>query len=276
MVYANYVRERMKTLPKYAEAEGNPIVIDNCLKRPFKAINITAEGEAVENPTVKVAGKNLFDINNVKLAAAGAWAYDFSPKIENGVLYNGGVASDTSGAHCCVYCGKNPCTLSLTIEGCSGKYYEYINVIQLDGITEKGYFINSANLTTRRNLKDGRCSITLKPTKDYIGFALTDDAAKHIIKATDIQIELGDTATEYEPYKEEQEVVFDGVLLADGDSISHNGRKVVTNIEEVEADITDTEEGKKFLALHTNKGTTNVFLNSDSGEGSLLVKYQRK
>ncbi|MBQ2931284.1 MAG: hypothetical protein IJE62_00355 [Clostridia bacterium] len=404
MFYANYMRERMKNLPKYDEAEGSPAVVCNGLERPIKDINLFGESiqegtpspetpteiVSIENPVVTVTGKNLFDIDNPKLAALNSWAYNFSPKIENGVLYNGGVASQISGVYCCVYCGKKPCTLSLTIEGASGAYYDYITVIQLDSITENGYFVNNNVLTTKRSLRDGRHTLTLQPTKNYVGFAITHETIQHVIKATDIQIEFGDTATGYEPYIQPQSVNLDGITLRglkdsqgswkardeikvdgkkktvtfvkrcweislDGDAgwakydyvsgyegfmigrnilpenynrrtpafcnqcrvdyntmwigvdnklvywvgpearrfydatledkglanlkahLNENPLKIVSYYDKpVETDITNTEAGQKLLELYTNKGTTNIFLNSESDLGEIWVRYERK
>ena len=410
MFYANYMRERMK-VPIYAEAEGNPIAIKDSLKRPLRDMNIFGESTqdgtptpdapvdivSVENPTVKVMGKNLFDIDNVKLAGRGANDFKYTPKIENGMLYNGGVASQTVGAFCYVYCGKKPCTLSLTLNGASGGYYQYITIGQADGITEKDIFINYNILTQVRNLKDGRRSVIIQPTKDYIGFAIADQSTQYTITATDIQIECGDIATEYEPYKAKQNVILEGIALrglkdSSGNFVARdeivldgvkNTVKLSTNVlewimdgvsngrgplivnsytsamytvsnfsestpkpikaysgfsnyfknrktyyanekdtytvnpegqfyiecssisdvgnerqartwfkerfkegnpaifyfamtEPIKTDITNTEAGQKLLELYTNKGTTNISLNSESDLGEVWVRYVRK
>ncbi len=77
MFYANYIRERMKALPKVEELEGNPISIENSLKRPFRKISVLGESTqygtpapdapidivSVENPVLRVTGNNLFNID---------------------------------------------------------------------------------------------------------------------------------------------------------------------------------------------------------------------
>ena len=403
------MRDRMK-IPIYAEAEGNPITITNALERPVRDINIFGESVqegtpspdspaeiiSIENPTVMVMGKNLFDIDNVKLAGLNAFELGYAPKIENGVLYSGGVTSSSGGAFCYVYCGKKTCTISLTISGsgASGGYYDYINVAQFDGVTQQRYYTGKELLTRVQYLKPKQYNITVHPTKDYVGFAITNHTTQYSITATDIQIEIGDTATEYEPYIAPQSVTLDGItlrglkntdgswktrdeIIVDGkkksvklvkrcweisldgnktwgvyDNVAgyegfacwhSNGYKVMpekytrrtpafcnqcrvgygtmwlgiesqhvywvgtearqfydTTLEDkglanlkahlnenplkivsyytnpIETDISNTEAGQKLLELYTNKGTTNIFLNSESDLGEIWVRYIRK
>lgn len=274
MFYANYMRERMKNLPKYAEAEGNSITIKDSLKRLFRGLRLGGE---IENPTIRVLGKNLFDIDNLNIVSINAWEKNnYSPKVENGIFYCGGYATKTGGSGVYVWCGTRPCTISVNvIAGATGDYYDQITITEFDGITQDGYYINNTNLKRINNLKNQRYVIQVAPTKKYISLRCTSYAAKYKIQLTNIQIEFGETATEYEPYKEEQTVTLEGMVLAEGDSISHNRRNVTTDIGGIKTDITDTEAGQALLSLHTNKGTTNIFLDSTSNQGEIKVKYER-
>ena len=387
-----------ETTPEIAQTYNYTFVVSHT-PTPEAPIDVVS----VENPIVTVTGKNLFDIDNVKVAFTNEWSKSYSPKIENGVLYSGGVASQTSGGHCYVYCGKKPCTISLTITFVDAPgtdygqtYYEYINVVQFDDVTEKGYWINMDHLISVRQIKNNRYNITIYPTKDYVGFAVTHRTTKYAIKVTDIQIELGETATEYEPYKEEQKVSLDGITLRglkdskgnfvardeivldgvkntvelstnvlewvmdgvsagrghlyvnaytsamygvsnfkasipkpirayigfsnyfknckvhytnavdtytfngdnfyiDCSSISEVGKNdqaqawfkerfeegnpaifYFAMTEPIKTDITNTEAGQKLLELYTNRGTTNISLNSESDLGEIWVRYVRK
>ena len=406
MFYANYMRERMK-VPIYAETECNPIVITNALERPLRDINIFGESTqdgtptpdapvdivSVESPVVTVTGKNLFDINNLQYIASSQWALtNYKPKVEDGIFYNGGNAYAVGiGAFVWVYCGKRPCTISFeVIDGGDGDYYTQFMLSEFPSIPSNSIYANHTILVDKRKLYNKKYSFSVKPTQDYIGFAFMHNNTKYVIKATDIQIEFGDTATEYEPYVAPQSVNLDGITLrglkdsqgswkardeikVDGkkktvtfvkrcweicldggagwakyDNVSgfegfmlsrntlpekynrrtpafcnqcrvnyntmwigvsnklvywvgpearkfydasledkglanlkahlnENPLKIVSYYDEpIETDMTNTEAGQKLLELYTNKGTTNISLNSESDLGEIWVRYVRK
>lgn len=121
MFYADYVRERMRNVPKFAEAEGNPIKIDNAMKRPLKALNIfgetTQDGTpsvdnpidviSVENPTLVVRGKNLFDINNIDYCASNPYS-DTRFTVDGDVMTAAGEVSNA------LFCFRVPTTIGKT------------------------------------------------------------------------------------------------------------------------------------------------------------------
>jgi hypothetical protein len=423
MFYANYMRERMKNLPKYDEAEGNPAEICNSLKRPVRDMNIFGESTqvgtptpdtpvdivSVENPTVVVRGKNLFDWSNskafwdagaqgtrvengVKVYSNTTDSYRFvaytipnSELIRGHVVQVSGDIMTSSESTCAILVGYKIANPSRFVYGGNSK-----DILSPDGFTRVNFKFNVPDIPPEE-VQSGSYMIMFSFNR--WGSALTDPSNSWGI-FRNIQIEFGDTSTEYEPYKAEQNVILDGITLrglksTDGtwaarDEIVVDGKKKAVKLVKrcweielgadgvwwhwraydsvkgyegfmaggagalpesytrrtpalcnqcrvgygtmwlgiegkavymvgpearqfydatledkglanfkahldanplkivsyytnpIETDITNTEAGQKLLELYTNKGTTNIFLNSESDLGEISVRYVRK
>ena len=156
---------------------------------------------SVENPVISVYGKNLFDVENMKLTASNAFNnnLNYAPKFENGIFYSGGQSGNIAGKSFYVEVHGGQVTFSckrISNEICNGEIREF------DSIDEDGIMVNSTILTNIENMSTNY-TVTLNPTKRYIGFAFYS-ATKYGTQLVDMQIEIGSVATSYQPYIEPQ------------------------------------------------------------------------
>jgi hypothetical protein len=193
----------------FAFCSNNPEAI-------FSNIQLLTEGDLITDfSNVKVSryGKNLFDITEAKICKTNNFSSGYYPKIENGVIYSGGQYAITEGSCLCVSThGADIITFSFKAEHDESEPKKTDTVIRgCDEIGDDNMMLNNVKLsalnTTNSNLKVGYNYIAVNTQgKAYVGIAWYG-SVKYSIKITELQIELGLNATEYEPYIQPQTVI---------------------------------------------------------------------
>lgn len=221
------------------------------------------EIESIENPVISIYGKNLFDVENMKLTASNAFNNNpnYAPKFENGIFYSGGQSENIAGKSFYVEVHGSQVTFSckrISNEICNGEIREF------DSVDENGVMVNSSILVNIENMSANYIT-TLNPTKRYIGFAFYS-ATKYGTQLIDMQIEVGSTASSYELYNGEQTLTipytFRGLKNTNGDWVARdelkvgNGKvEIVRNVGIVELKGTETftklVRGEDYVLFYT-------------------------
>lgn len=140
------------------------------------------------------------------------------------------------------------------------KNFELFDIYYTDG-TSTRHFITS---TQAENNKWVKIVITSNVNKsiDYIRSGIYQNIYWGYIDIDTFQIEIGETATEYEPYKDVQSVEIP-YTFATGDYLELKNNLIKININGNETDITDTEAGQALLNLYTNYPNTTITCDAD-------------
>ncbi len=228
------VREKADAV-KFSTERAKTHAIYDSMEGPVISLNMYGESTPTENPTVRVYGKNLLQPRTHKGTSAGV-EWDIA---EDGRITASGTAT-----------GYSTCKISGGFFLEAGTY-----TISIKGIAQ-----NVKLETTTLSPVNGK---QLPQT-----FTLSE-AGTHIVNLTRagngavevdgyMQIEAGSKATEYEPYVSPQTVTIP-YTLGSGDTVTLSDGVVKAQISGTETDITETEEGKTLLALHTNYPSTSIF-----------------
>lgn len=140
--------------------------------------------------------KNLFDIENpLNCGRSRNDLSYFSIKVENGIIYSGGKYAYSAGTYLLVE-NKN----GEEIYTISGKYstksFLCYSIVQCDAI-ENNIMQNFEQIYSNENVTMFNWTGTV--TKRYFGFAFWGKE-RYDVELTNVMIEQGSTATEYEPY----------------------------------------------------------------------------
>jgi hypothetical protein len=150
--------------------------------------------------------KNLFDIDNLKLVWKNSFSkLNYSPKVENGVLYSGGLRGSSAGGFIVIDIRDyDYITISFNADFDAAveksRVFEgyFFNSIPSDDIVTEGYVyvpINSAN-----NIRLGNNAFsTTTLGYNYFGFAAAS-TTRYGVAMTNVQVENGKVQTEYEPF----------------------------------------------------------------------------
>lgn len=143
-----------------------------------------------------VRGTNLFDIDNPLIISKDTYNIngDYIPKIENGIIYNGGVYGYTDGASLCIKTDNKSVytfsynlefdeTTQTTISEAIYLYNEPTNGIATSHARTSRLFGPSANVKQGKNVRTINCQ-----GYDYIGISWFG-TSKYALKITDLQIE---------------------------------------------------------------------------------------
>ena len=241
---------------------------------------------------VKVSGKNKFDINNVNLGAINQSALNRPPKIENNIIYSGGVYGSTEGA--CLYIdtlGENDWTISFNANFEDTETTRNYRIYRFNEFKETG-LIDSANRLGLYKVNEYTTTTVDTTGYRYVGIVFFS-VNQYGIEITNLQFERGTTPTNYEPYTEPitTNIYLDKPLRKMGDCadyIDFKNQKVFRNIIEgtLTGNISWSTSGTRFYYSNSNlnikclgtdvkcimsntlKGTTwNLIRNSGTGIG---------
>ncbi|MBE7048673.1 MAG: DUF2479 domain-containing protein [Ruminococcaceae bacterium] len=224
---------------------------------------------SVENPTVQVNGKNLV----------------YKEIINGSIDENGKIITSGNGNYKLIV-AKVSGISKISMQG--ARNYAYMEGWFIDEPDIGVQTYNGSRETT--NVSEGFVNRTVPEGVKYVAYRVSYRAQG--------QIEVGERATEYEPFIEPQSVTVSGITLRGiqntvGDWIARdeiflNGKegyvkhiqRIDQSIEEcttesiadktqyvlgtpIETDITDTEAGQALLALHSNYPSTTILCDTD-------------
>ena len=187
-----YVNWKMSHDVKFGEAEGYPLVLENCRKnkdlKNFRVYgNSVQDGEPTPENPIEI--KSVGELTTKNLLGG------YDERID-GYYNDTGDFVEQLGISTVQYISVKPNT-AYTITGKRDKptIYGYIRIVE---------FNNDKVFVTRtltRPLKDPILTITTTSNTAFLALCYDDDKTTEGIGfVTDIQIEEGSTATEYEPY----------------------------------------------------------------------------
>lgn len=201
------------------------------------------EIKSVVNPSVKVCGKNLFDISSV---------------IKNNMILNSGIGfhNESWNSTNFIECNNDVYTLS---EKNKGYYFQYRFAF---------YDFNKKFLSIINIERGDIYEIKITKPKDarYLRFCYSKKVGGKDVDREKIQLEIGETATLYEPYKPIQKATLPYTLNAIPVS---SGGNVTIDGQEYVADYVDVERGKlvRMTELIEYDGTENWSLQSINNNG---------
>ena len=224
---------------------------DKCLKA-LTLYGETGEGGGINNPNVKVYGKNLIP-----------YPYINTTKTINGIIF-----TDNGDG-------------SITING-TATANAYFALTALNLYPKGIYYLSggasgggtSSYALVARN-REGASYTFLK--MDYgsgVKIELSEDDTMmfeiRVYSGTTVdnlvfkpQLEFGGAATEYEEYSKTFDVTFNDTVLCAGDEIKMLDNAVSSLINGMENDITNTEAGQAILELRTNYPNTTIISNTN-------------
>lgn len=233
--YVDEVASEKADAVKFSTEKAKTHAIYDSMEGPVISLNMYGESTPTENPTVRVYGKNLLPTKP-------------SGNTQSGVAWN--IAED----------GR------ITASGTAAGY----STCKISG----GFFLEAGTYTISikgiaQNVKLETTTLSPVNGKQLPQTFTLSEAGTHIVNLTRVgngevevdgymQIEAGSKATEYEPYVSPQTVTIP-YTLGSGDTVTLSDGVVKAQISGTETDITETEEGKALLALHTNYPNTSIF-----------------
>ena len=241
-IYGNSIQNGTPTPEKPVEVEsvGDLITLDNCLNYGSDACNNV--GKYVI--PIKVTGKNLFDISKINSFKKADYEMDAT---ENNSIDNGIITSNVGayGATVLLYDSKmflNEGVYTIQANFMADK--ESGNKVVTLGLRDIINGINYRNFPTLSDYKIWEreiYKITIPTSSNFAvntqGGGEQGDYGNLNIKIKDIQLEYGDKATEYEPYKETiTNIYLDSPLRSIGeyaDYIDFRNKKVIRMIKNI-------------------------------------------
>lgn len=245
------INELVSLLPT-CDARGEIVTLPDSSGLGFKSLKIACDKP---NPTVTISGKNL--CNNVFYSAQIA---QNKLRVRNFTELTTSYADVTQWQGICVIVpvkAGQEITVSGNVSGYySDVYYSYY--ASRDDVRDNSKVIGEY----------GQNATTVPDGANYavIGW-VTNKTTGARITFSDVQVEYGKKATEYEPYKEPKTVTIP-YEFSEGDSITVKNGAVKITLNGVQTDITDTEIGNKLLSLRTNYPSTTVV-----SDGTLELSY---
>ena len=173
-------------------ASGEIIQLTDSADSILKGLNIYGKTEQVHT-----TGKNMLDMNNTE--ASNGIAFEFADSVMKATTINGNGAILYEIGNYADFVGK---TLTLS--------FDYLELSSASTGTSFNTFIQADNteITKKSTTKGNKCILTFTvPENDtaeklvvrlYVGYVLKN--AGEYVKIGNIQLEEGETATEYEPY----------------------------------------------------------------------------
>lgn len=164
-----------------------------------------SERVSIVNPTLKLCGKNLYTASQVystadnysELAEDGKNCIRFTDGVEKKIA----IPIITNQRYTVSFNGK------LTEKVASGGTSNYFTFFYSDGTT------SCYNNATKNTWAKRTLTSTAGKTVTHIGITATEYRNWVYIDKDSFQIELGTTASIYEPYKELQTVTFNGICI---------------------------------------------------------------
>lgn len=179
---------------------------------------------------IAVRGNNLFDVNNIKLMALNQATLDsYSPKVEDGVFYSGGIVGKSSGAVAYI---PNPYTstgtkyLTFTAEWDDTETKCYVGLSRINNVGEDGIGTSSLAKQLQLTTNGGTYTISAGVPKShfpYIGL-VAYSTTKYGLRLTNIQISTEDIP--YEPYIEPQTITIPLSVEVEGKTVDLRFAKV--------------------------------------------------
>lgn len=224
---------------------------DKCLKA-LTLYGETGEDGGINNPNVKVYGKNLIPypyINTTKTING----ITFTDNGDGSITVNGTATADAYFV-----------LTSLNLYP-SGTYFLSGGA---SGGNSSSYYLdvrNRNNITYTIFQKDyGNGAIIQLSEDDTLMCEIRVCSGKTVNNLVfKPQLELGAAATEYEEYRKTFDVTFNDTVLCSGDGIKMLDNAVSSVISGVETDITNTEAGEAILKLRTNYPNTTIISNTN-------------
>ena len=179
-----------------------PMLVEDSTAQPY-----TPYFAGLKNATVlgiKSTGTNLFDIDNPILAAIReSDKAQYSPKIENGVIYNGGIYGRSRGIEIAIPVKKNTDYIFSFNAAVDESIPErYAQLIGISGLDSNNVYSSSATISSIIQVKNGSNVLTVNSGDwEYIGMAVWAKT-QYSIAITNLQIRRGSSATDYQPYTE--------------------------------------------------------------------------
>lgn len=164
--------------------------------------NYISGTQSVTPMRVKSIGKNIFNIDKPLKYYKANGDKNYPLKIENGIIYSAGKYGETRGEGVYVEINGLPVTISFDAEWSSDtsdtKFYRFIlfNELASDRVISSDFSDSSNRTIQEKNV------ITIPANNyKYVGISFWG-IEPYQIRITNLQIEYGTEATEYEPYKE--------------------------------------------------------------------------
>lgn len=265
--------------------EGNPVMSSSCREGNISLIE--GYGQSTQATTT---GKNLFDIKGNVNINGNSGIEEIYNSVENNIL-------TTTAENSRIGIGQK-------FRNLNGKTVSFSAKLVSLGTSSKGWiYIYDGGNTAKRRVSDNVVGNTLKIngytcTTDFVVFAFACEAGGTGCKFTDIQAEIGSTATEYEPYTGgapspspdyPQEIkslvldavkvtgknLFDSKKLSGGENIEFNGvqcYKYLDNAQSFTFDLSENKIESLYLTImmyrdseYADKKIT-IFLEYSDGE----------
>ena len=247
-IYGNSIQNGEPTpdTPVEVESVGDLVTLDNCLSYGEEACSNV--GKYVI--PIKVTGKNLFDISKINSFKKADYEMDAT---ENNSIDNGIITSNVGayGATALLYDSEiflNEGVYTIQANFMADKESgNKVVTLGLRDIINGIYYRNFPTLSNYKIWEREIYKITIPTSSNFAvntqGGGYQGDYGNLNIKIKDIQLEYGDKATEYEPYKETiTNIYLDEPLRSIGeysDYIDFKTGKIVRNINEKIFDSTE-------------------------------------
>ena len=173
------------------------------------------EIQSVVNPSVKVCGKNLFDISSVIK--------------DNFIMDNGGhLLNESWDTTNFIECNNDVYTLS---EKNKGNYFQYKFAF---------YDFNKKYLSVTNIQRDNVHAIKITKPKDarYLKFCYSKNVGGNAVNREEIQLEIGKIATSYEPYKPIQKATLpytmNAIPVSSGGNVTIDGQEYIADYVDIE------------------------------------------
>ena len=199
-----------------AKKSGTNIFIDDIspLEHKLKLIVSSDEIADLTTVTLKKTGKNLFDINNPVYAARTLLNAKYLPKIENGIIYFNAHYANRGGAGFVIPIQSGE-KFTISFENEAGEYMS--EILSCENVVN-GVSINETVFTQFKN--KNVLSYIQPDGKNFIVIMLDCIDGYFTAGIKNLQVELGDAATSYEPYKSEICIPDNDGNIKDSNSIS--------------------------------------------------------
>lgn len=267
--------------------------IKNIVPTPDTPIEIESVGDKTKNGykiPIKVGGNNKFNIYDVNISAINSSALKKQPKIENGIIYSGGILGSTEGA--CLYVDaamENNLTVSFDCNYDETQTTRYFRIYLFNEIGEDKLQVNPKRLSLIEVSNKNSFVVDITDYK-YIGIAFFSNN-QYGLEITNLQ--FGVKTIDYEPYIEPitTNIYLDEPLrkIDDyADYIDFNKQKIFRNVQVIDDTGTKPiEESYKGIidnigtdiqlpSIPTFKGTTILSVDTEIQPSNAEVVYMGK
>lgn len=252
--YAEQTLPNSETYDMYTQNYVYPNMATQAIESITYSVTLNIQTPPIENPTISVYGKNL--CNNIfyqaRLANGVAYVYQDFVEVTSPYI----TKNPYSGA--CVVMPVIPNQTYRFSGNVTGHVYKaiyYAFYTSLADVTSyikeisHGYAVGDAKFTTPENAK-------------YVVLFFGSDIANTTLTFDNVQVELGTTVTEYEPYKEPQSVTIP-YSFAEGDNLTLENGKVNVRVADKSNEYTEIDNLFSLSGTGGSSDLTLLTLNQD-------------